>query len=159
MPGEKISEEEMKQLIDPFHERIRKIDPLVTHVLQAHLIVEEELDATLRAVAKNPRHLGLNRNPKFEQKVKWIRAFAPLGDDGHWEVILAINRLRNKVAHQFDGPERKTALQNLRAQFNQFVSIDKSALNEQEWKDYNVVLGACVYSIFFLVQVRDELRK
>jgi hypothetical protein len=47
----------------------------------SHLEVEEQLDLTLAAIAKAPKHLDLERNPSFTQKVKWIRAFGPMGDD------------------------------------------------------------------------------
>lgn len=92
-------------------------------------------------------------NPKFIQKVRWIRAFAPLGDDARWDIILALNTLRNKVAHKFDLTKRQEALTKLRAQFSQstlFVHY------EQEWKDYNVIFGACVEALVFLLQVRGK---
>jgi hypothetical protein len=60
-----------------------------------------------------------------------------LGEDARWELILALNSLRNKVAHKFDGPERKKALQKLRKELTRHVLIKQ--LNEQEWPDYNVV--------------------
>ena len=52
-------------------------------ILQAHLIVEQDIEVTLEVLAKSTKYLELNRNPAFTQKVKWIRAFAPLGDDPH----------------------------------------------------------------------------
>jgi hypothetical protein len=127
---------------------------LATAVLKSHFLVEEQLDAVLEAVAKNPKHLELKRNPKFEQKVKWVRAFGPLGHDHHWQVILGLNALRNKVAHKFDGPERKTAISNLR---NDFRRVLDPGQNDKGLLDYNLVLAASMLSIAFLVKLRHEL--
>src|SRR5262249_17064119 len=52
-----------------------KIDHLVTAVLNANFLDEEQVDAVLAALAKRPRYL--EGNPNVYQKVKWIRAFAP----------------------------------------------------------------------------------
>ena len=159
MSEEKINVEDLAQFVEQCKERLSAIDQFATAVLKSHFLIEEQIDAVLEATAKNPKHLELERNPRFIQKVKWIRAFAPLGDDKQWQLILAINTLRNKVAHKFDGAERKNAMVNLRQEFFQQARDDRHFLNEQEWRDYNVVLSVCMQSIMFLTRIRKEIEK
>jgi len=154
-----MSEEEVAKFLAGFSRRISEIDRLATAVLKAHFLVEEFLDRALAAAAKSPKHLELERNPRFAQKMKWLRAFAPLGDDSRWELVSALNNLRNKVAHKVDGPERKEALQKLRKELAPHVKKELSVLNEQRWPDYNIVLAAAMESNLFLTQVRTEVGK
>jgi|SRR5271165_6921276 len=142
---------DLKPLVDEFDKQISEIDQLATAVLKTHFLIEEFIDLILEEVARNPQHLELER--PFIQKVKWIRAFAPMGDDERWQLILAINTLRNKVAHKFDGPERKAALQNLRKELICCI------FNEQEWRDYDLILAAATESRLFLVEIRNQIGK
>jgi hypothetical protein len=146
------SKEGIAKLLEDFHKQISEIDRLATAVLKAHFLVEEQIDSVLEVVAKNPEHLGLERNPRFTQKVNWIRSFGPLGDNDYWRLILAINNLRNKVAHKFDGPERKQAITNLRNEYRRILEPDP---NDAELRDYNLILVVSMFSIAFLVKLRS----
>jgi hypothetical protein len=159
MGKEKISAEDVSQLVHRLHQKLSAIDQLAVAVLKSHFLVEEQIDAVLEATAKNPKHLELEKNPRFVQKVKWLRAFAPLGDDERWQLILAINTLRNKVAHKFDGPERKNALMNLRQELGQRIRVHDHAFDEQILQDYDVVLSASMWSINFLARIQQEIEK
>ncbi len=102
------------------------------------------------------KHLE-HRSAKFAQKVKWIRAFAPQGDDQSWELILAINTLRNKVAHKLDGPERAEALQKLSNELDRSFKADGSVASNPNLDDYKIVLISSMNSIAFLVHLRTEV--
>jgi len=142
--------EDLRGLLKRFHEQISEIDRFATAVLKAHFLVEEQIDSLLEVVAKNPKHL--EGRPSFDRKVKWIRAFGPLGDNEHWQLILALNTLRNKVAHKFDGPEREAAIANLRNEFRQVMEPDPK---DKELRDYNLLLVASMFSVAFLVRLRS----
>jgi hypothetical protein len=157
MSERKVTQEQINEFLNRFHERISAIDQLATAVLKSHLEVEEQLDLTLAVVAKNPKHL--ERRPSFFQKVRWIRAFRPMGDDKRWQLVLALNDLRNKVAHKTDGPDRKGAMQKLRKELADSGLVTSRIGKEQQAKDYNVVLLSAIYSNALIVQVRDQIRK
>src|SRR5271166_447862 len=102
-------DKELERYVKEFNERISAIDPLASTILKCHFLIEEQLNGVLEAVAKAPKYLDLDRS-MFAQKVKWARVFAPLGDNILWSLILAINTLRNNVAHTPEGPGRKNAI-------------------------------------------------
>jgi hypothetical protein len=82
-----------------------------------------------------------------------------MGDAEDWQLILAINNLRNKVAHKFDGPERTAALRNLRNEFHRSWKANGAIINDAEWPDYNMVLVSSMNAIAFLVHLRTEVLK
>ena len=92
--------------------------------------------------------------------MNWLRAFAPSRDaqEKYYALIEAINNLRNKVAHKFEGPERDKALRNLRVRLNPFLSDDECVSDKNDWRDYNVVATASMLSIAFLVGLRKQLQ-
>jgi hypothetical protein len=112
MPEIKLDQDQIQRLVAYYRDRLAKFDQLGTSILTSHLLIEEFLDEALEAVAKNLKYLG--RNPSFDQKVRLVRTFGAMGNDDRWQLVLAINELRNKVAHKFDGPERTEALQKVR---------------------------------------------
>ena len=154
-----MGEKEIRQFISDFHNRIRKTDPFVTQVLQAHFEVEGLIDRVLKAIAKSPEHLELKRNRSFAQRVRWIRAFGPMGDDKRWQLLLALTNLRNNIAHKPDGPERKGALRKLREKLARSRLADNSILDEQEWRDYNLVFTASMESSLFLGEIWGHVGK
>jgi len=127
----------LKRLIREVHEQISKIDPFVTQVLQAHFLVEKLIDAILDALAKSPEHL--RRNSSFGSKVRLIRAFAPSGNDEHWDLIAAMTSVRNEVAHKFYGPKRDEAMSKLRKVLEDLASNDNDSA-EIVGADYDVLL-------------------
>jgi hypothetical protein len=66
----------------------------------------------LGELALQPYRLRLTL--QFDAKVKILRAFAPLGDDDHWEAVEAINTLRNKIAHLHGRDQKHAAFGKLR---------------------------------------------
>jgi hypothetical protein len=150
-----LTPENLQKFVFDFYGRVSPIDPLATAVLNTHFLVEEEIDAVF---AKIP-NLKSKRNAVFAQKVKGIRKIAPLGNDKLWQTILAINSLRNKVAHRFDGPERNKALQNLREEFHQSITLYVPNFIDPKWPDLAVVIGAAVLSTIFLRNLPNEIGK
>ena len=145
--------------LEEFDKRISEIDQFATMVLKAHFLIEEQLDATLEAAAKGPKYLDLER-ATFAQKVKWVRAFAPEGDNFIWPVIVAINTVRNKVAHHPDGSERKNAMENLwRAWERTFAQASGRKPDRQDWYDEHLILVASMDSIGLLKQIQKLVRE
>jgi hypothetical protein len=157
MTERKVTKEQITEFLDRFSDRISKIDDLATAVLKSHFEVEEQLNETLALLAKSPKHL--EGKPSFFQKLRWVRAFGPMGDDKRWQLVLAFNELRNKIAHKPDGPERKKAMQKLRKELADSALVPLPIADEQRIRDYNVVVLSAIFSIALIVQVRDQIGK
>jgi hypothetical protein len=155
MSEPKITKAQIQEFLDDFHERISAFDLIATAVLKSHLEVEILLNAALDVVAKNPKHL--DGKPSFFKKVKLLRAFGPLGDDKRWQLVLALNELRNQIAHKPDGPERKKAMLKLRNELGKLASGPVG--DERKTKDYNVVLLSAIHSNILIFEVRERAAK
>ena len=153
VPLQPHSMEALKEFMERFHKRIFEIDRFATTVLKAHFLVEEELDSVLDSIASKPKKMASERNPTFDQKLKWIRKFHPLlRDSEYWRLIAAFNTLRNKVAHKFDGPERKRAIENLRKEYREVVNPDPK---NKEFSPEILVLAIGAFSVTFLGRFRE----
>ena len=151
------NEEELKQYIADFEQKVWEIDFLATIAIRSHLLLEEELDSVLEAIAQNRKHLDLEA--RFHQKVKWVRAFAPSGDDERWQLVEAVTLVRNKAAHRFAGPEREKALQNLRKIIPKFLPADIDPSTEQTLaNEYMIQIGSMI-SVFLLHEIKDQISK
>lgn len=81
---------------------LKRPDPLLTIVLKGHLLAEERLNRLLVLFAKAPGHLP--NNLRFHQKLRVVRANAPLAmsDARVWDLLDALNSIRNQMAHSLD---------------------------------------------------------
>jgi hypothetical protein len=159
MPDNTLSQKDIKLTVDYIYEQITKIDRIATAVVKCHLEVEEQLHKTLEALARSPKYLDLTDYTGFARKMQWLRAFGPLGDNDYWQLIEALNNLRNKVAHESKGPKRDEALQELRNQLNRHLKGDECVSDQNTWKDFNVIMAASVLSIGFLCEIREQIQK
>src|SRR5580704_9961627 len=102
MNDEKYIRQHLKQWVASVRQQLTKIDKVALTVLKAHLSIEALLDQTLELMAD--RRSELNRvRLSFAQKAQLIRvAVMQPGDDLVWEVVFALNALRNEVAHRQD---------------------------------------------------------
>jgi hypothetical protein len=89
----------------------QRMDEEVLIVLKAHLLIEERLNEILTKFVFHPSFLE-KANLRFHQKVHVARSFSlDQQDNRMWDLILAINTLRNEMAHtlQFERRKQKTA--------------------------------------------------
>jgi hypothetical protein len=92
--------EKSDDFLDHYRKVLGEVDEFVQLVLNGHLSVEVGLDAFLEQVCFHASHLEL-AGLSFYQKVHIARAWAERDDDrGEWRVMLALNSLRNKMAHR-----------------------------------------------------------
>ncbi len=69
--------------------------------MTAHLFVERVLDELISARLAHPRQLLANRGLTFELKVELVRAIDAL-EEKHVSAFKSLNRIRNKLAHDWD---------------------------------------------------------
>jgi hypothetical protein len=97
-----MTEQELQEFYARATEHFQHVDPLVQVVLRGHLLLEERLNATVKHSLYNPE-LFDKMNLTFERKLMFARAFSvSLRGEGMWELIAAVNALRNAIAHSLD---------------------------------------------------------
>jgi hypothetical protein len=102
------------QFIDAFEAQLGAVDEIAQIVLNAHLIVERALDQVIAAIFPFGQHLkGTRLN--FFQRVHIARAFG-LGENEttEWDLVLAMNAIRNMMAHRQVGDKREDRIADLR---------------------------------------------
>src|SRR5688500_14272598 len=90
------------------------VDGLTLLVLKGHLFLERRLQTIIDLFVHHPERLRAV-NLTFVEKVAIARSLS-LEQDGSsiWSLILAINTLRNDIAHALDSEKRANRLANLR---------------------------------------------
>jgi hypothetical protein len=71
-----------------------------------------------------------------------------------WELLSAVNILRNKVAHKLDTPKKEKALQEIRKLLIELLLDFEEVTAKEELMDW-----ACMWSIAFLSKLRDWLNE
>ena len=96
----------LEQLAKEFQEHLGQIDELTLVVLKGHLLIEESLDKIISTFVFHPEMLEPARL-SFAQRVAIARAISlDEHENSMWELVLAINTLRNDLAHNLRSPRR-----------------------------------------------------
>ncbi len=103
-----------QKFIEKVTQHFSDVDPLTQVVLRGHLLLEERLNATLRHSLYNPELLD-KMKLNFHHKMLFAQSFAvSKRGAGIWELIAAINTLRNGIAHSLDEEQRRKQFQRVR---------------------------------------------
>ncbi len=101
-------------LLDRFHAAFAHVDETTLVLLKGHLLIEEALTEIIELHTYHHEHLDAARL-SFNQKTCVARALAfRRADIGEWELIQAINALRNDLAHRLESEEREKKFARLR---------------------------------------------
>src|SRR5688572_30754256 len=101
---------ELNRAIERFREEMASIDEVAHVLLKGHLLLEEAISLILDQYVFHREHVA-NARLSFHQKSLLARALCLRKDRlGEWEVIAAINALRNDLAHKLNSPGRGSKL-------------------------------------------------
>ncbi len=132
------------------------IDNLTEFVIKGHLLLEEKFNSILRNCVYFPEFLA-STSLRFQQKMQLVRAFciSPNGD-GIWELISAINALRNGIAHSLDPDKRTEQFRRLKDVY--LRELEDPALREVDIQqpDDRLFLLAFSLSIGFVQRIEQD---
>jgi len=135
----------------------RDVDELAQVVLKGHLVIESVLDNIIGLMLFHPEYMADVRLG-FNQKVKLARSIC-LRKNEHraWTVLIALNAVRNEVAHNLKGEKRKIKLERLKRIF--LDGLDP-AIGEDVENGPEHLIGAlaCAECINFLTWCEDEIK-
>jgi len=102
-----MKQAERDAFIQKVVEHLAEIDALAQVVIKCHLLLEDRFNAILRHSIYNPEVLD-KFSLTFAQKLHLVRGFAVSErGPGIWELLAAMNALRNALAHSLDAAQRK----------------------------------------------------
>jgi hypothetical protein len=88
-------------------EHLADMDPLSQVVIKCHLLLEDRFNSILRNSIYNPEVLD-KFSLTFAQKMHLVRGFCiSQRGPGMWELLSAMNALRNALAHSLDAVQRQ----------------------------------------------------
>lgn len=102
--------QEIQAAIERFQKEMSSVDELLHVLLKGHLLLEEALENILNLSVFHREHLD-DARLSFAQKSQIARSFCLRKNKfGEWDLIAAINALRNDFAHNLNSPGRDRKL-------------------------------------------------
>lgn len=146
--------------LEKYHQEFLKhfgeVDELALIVLKSHLIIEAALDNLMALIFFHPHHVHDGRF-SFVHKVQMARAYClRKNQNAIWGQILAINALRNEVAHSLEGDNRAQRLQKVRGTYLAGADANLKKAH-QEASDNEIVLFACAECVGFLAEFEKDV--
>jgi hypothetical protein len=146
----------LEKYFERFMEHMHQVDDVAVTILKGHLLIEEIIDNILEMIFFHAEELPGARLT-FIQKVALARAYAlRKNKDQEWNLVLAINELRNGTAHELVGEKRRRKLDEVRKVYvaGALVEATKSpAIGDKELVHY-----ACADCVGYLATYEDDLR-
>ena len=106
----------LQEDIGDFTKELSAIDELTQAVLKGHLLIERDLDEIIALLFFHPEYILQCRSRfGFDRKVALLRALVPRTHElPVWEMMAAVNELRNVVAHSLSADRRKEKMDAVR---------------------------------------------
>lgn len=149
---------ELLATLERFRTEMESVDEVAHVLLKGHLLIEEALSAVLDQYVFHREHLEEVRLT-FAQKAHLARALCLRKNTfGEWELVLAINSLRNDVAHKLNSSERSKKLAKVKTlYFREAAGFERI---EQVTKESEAVVlfNACAHCAGFLSKFLADSR-
>ena len=147
-----------KEILAKLEEHLRYVDESALVILKGHLVIEETLGEIISTFVFHGEHLEGARIT-FAQKVAIARTMS-LDEHNNemWNLVLAINSLRNELAHALQSPKRvakTTALIELHKKLGGSVTTPDG----KEVPEHVLLSFAVSYSLGFLSGFIEEVRR
>jgi len=137
---------------------MNQIDEVAHVLLKGHLLIEEALTRIIEKFTYHPQHLT-EANLRFFQKVQIARALCLRKDQfGEWELILAINSLRNEVAHKLQSPNRDKKFDRVKEVYFREVAGFPEAAERRNASDATILMFACGHCTGFLGTYEEDAK-
>jgi hypothetical protein len=141
---------------DQFAEQMGSVDELALVLLKGHLIIEGALDNILSLIFFHPEYLDDSRL-RFASKVHIARAYCYREPKSTmWTMVLAINSLRNEIAHKLKSAKRDKKMAELRRSYISEAS-EAMAGKFKDAPDPIIANFACALVVGFLSEYERDL--
>jgi len=145
----------IKELAKRFTEQIQHVDDISQIVLKGHLVIEETMT---EAIGRFVFHKDIieSANLRFPQKLALCRAMTISEHESNmWDVISAINTLRNYLSHSLNIEKRSQKINSLKSVFGKESNCDI----KQEKEEDQICMAAISYSLGFLHAFLEDVKR
>jgi hypothetical protein len=140
-----------------FEEHFATVDATAQIVLKGHLLIEEALDTILGKFVFHPEYLE-GANLRFTQKIDLARSVS-LDDHNNemWELVKAINSLRNELSHSLKSIKREQKTQRVIDLYLRLLDNSEMAARHKNEQEEVVLMWATSFFIGFLSAFEREV--
>lgn len=144
--------------IQRFQQEMENFDEIVHILLKGHLLIEELLNKILEQHVFHREHLG-DARLSFHQKTALSRALCLRKNHlGEWDLIAAINTLRNEVAHKLHSAERERKIIRVKELYFRETPARDELDDFKKQSDAVVLLYACAHCAGFLSSFKGDAK-
>lgn len=144
-------QEHIAGLLDNFGDQMDNVDEVAHVVLKGHLLIEEWLTHAINQHLFHPEHLIEEGRLSFIQKLTLARSLDLRRNNlGMWDLIAAVNSLRNDLAHSLNSPKRVKKMEALKRLYFRETSAHQNVEQTQQWTDARLLRSICAVCLGFL---------
>jgi hypothetical protein len=141
-----------------FEQEMSTVDETVHILLKGHLLLEEALALIIDQHVFHREHIE-DARLSFAQKLHVARSLCLRKNAlGEWELVAAINGLRNDLAHRLNSPDRQKKLEKVKAVYFREAAGFGRLEDIKAKRDHEIVLAACAHCAGFLATCAEDLR-
>ena len=142
--------------LERFREEMENVDEVAHVLLKGHLLLEESISLILDQYVFHREHLAQARL-SFHQKTLLARSLCLRKNKlGEWDLIAAINALRNDLAHKLNSLDRANKLAALKEiYFRESAGFDRIDEIKKE-SDATILFSACAHCAGFLASFESD---
>ncbi|KWH30638.1 hypothetical protein [Burkholderia stagnalis] len=149
---------EIERALARFAQEMGAVDDMVHALVKGHLLIEEALAKIIDQFVFHREHVAHARL-NFATKVHVCRAlYLRKNNLGEWELIEALNALRNVVAHTLQSPQRERKFNRVKEIYMREAAGMSGIEEVPDRSEADVVLLACGHSLGFLTSFEGDAR-
>jgi hypothetical protein len=146
---------EIAPYVERFTAHVREFDEAAMVLLKGHLVIEELLN---EIIGRGVYHPDLMPRLDFSKKIQLARSMSLREqDDEMWKALVAVNELRNVLAHSLDPQRRKSKLDSLLAICRQ-CAAPKEVFKPEDPEQVHLAF-ACTFVYGFLSTFNEEMKR
>lgn len=139
-------------------EEIRYVDDLAQIVLKGHLVIEEIMTEALQRFVLHGEFID-SAKLQFHQKLTLCRAISTSEHKNNmWNLIAAINTVRNHLSHSLDSEKRSEKVERLNSiyvkEFGDKFPVDLESISRESAICMLAISGALGYLHSFLEEIK-----
>ena len=148
----------LQAAIERFTSEMSTVDEMVHVLLKGHLLLEEALALIIDQHVFHRENLA-DARLSFAQKLNVARSLCLRKNNlGEWELVAAINGLRNDLAHRLNSPDRGKKLDKVKAvYFREAAEFGRIEVIKAQ-ADHEIIFAACAHCAGFLATCAEDLR-
>lgn len=147
-----------KEILAKLEQHLQHVDESALVILKGHLVVEEALSEIIGTFVFHGELLD-GAHITFAQKVAIARSMS-LDDHNNemWQLVLAVNSLRNELAHALDSPKRVKKTKAL-IDLHKNLGGSMTMADGSEVPEHLLLSFTVSYSLGFLSGFIEEVRR